>query len=216
MIDESISLTAQEALNNGVIDLIADDLNSLIAGLSGRIIKNGSNYERLILSGKLKILKINMSLKNKILQLISDPSISYLLISAGVFAIILEIIIPGGFMFGTLGAIMLLFGAIGLKIFPFEWFGVIFTGSIFALTLCLFLALLLILKSRTNNKISTGFHGMENLRVKILTDINQYSAGQVMCHGEIWRAKSDYGTIKAGESGRVKKIDDMTLIIGRF
>ena len=57
---------------------------------------------------------------------------------------------------------------------------------------------------------------MENLRVKILTDINQYSAGQVMCHGEIWRAKSDYGTIKAGESGRVKKIDDMTLIIGRF
>ncbi len=125
MIDESISLTAGEALREGVIEIIAPDLNSLISALSGRYIKIGSRMQKIELDEEITITRLNMTLPEKIVQFISSPDIAYLLLSGGIMAIFLEIIIPGGFMLGTLGAIMVLLGAIGLKILPFGWAGAV-------------------------------------------------------------------------------------------
>ncbi|MBR6900559.1 MAG: nodulation protein NfeD [Synergistaceae bacterium] len=125
MIEESISLTANEALKNKVVDVIAGDVNSLIKAISGRRVKIGSNFVKINFDNEVKVSKASMSFSEKIIQFVSDPQIAYLLISGGIMAIFFEIITPGGFMLGTAGGVMLVLGSIGLKMLPFNWAGIV-------------------------------------------------------------------------------------------
>ena len=126
MIDESISLTANEALRERVIDIIAGDVSSLIKAVSGRRIKMGqNNFTSLEFDSEVKVLRASMSFSEKIIQFVSSPEIAYLLVTGGIMAIFFEVITPGGFMLGTLGGVMFLLGAIGLKMLPFNWAGVV-------------------------------------------------------------------------------------------
>ncbi len=63
-------------------------------------------------------VEVSMSLREKILQFVSSPDIAYLLLTAGVLAIIFEVMSPGGFVLGTAGAVMVLLGAFGLRMLP--------------------------------------------------------------------------------------------------
>ena len=54
---------------------------------------------------------------------------------------------------------------------------------------------------------------MIGLKVKAVSEVNTSDFGQVMCHGELWRAKTESGLISEGASGTVKALDGMTLII---
>ena len=56
---------------------------------------------------------------------------------------------------------------------------------------------------------------MLGLSVEVISEVSGSAAGQVMCHGEIWRAKSEEGVIEAGSKGVVKAVDGMTLFIAR-
>jgi len=125
MITDSISLTADEALREGAIDIIAGDINSLIKAVSGRRVKNGSQSLRIIFDGEITVSRVSMSFTEQIIQFVSSPEIAYLLLSGGMMAIFFEVITPGGFILGTTGGVMLLLGAIGLKMLPFNWAGVI-------------------------------------------------------------------------------------------
>lgn len=263
MIEESISLTATEALKSKVIDIIAGDINSLIKAVSGRRVKVGSQLVNINFDNEVKVSRAEMSFSEKIIQFVSDPQIAYLLLSGGIMAIFFEIITPGGFILGTVGGVMLVLGSIGLKMLPFNWAGIvlivagiivmaidIFAGTMGILTLvglpvfclggvflfrapggellqislsfiigiaialgiCFALIAFLILKG-IRRKVSTGKQGMIGLDVNIISDLNENEIGQVICHGEIWRAKSENGYISAGKNGTVKSIDGMTLII---
>lgn len=125
MIDESISLTATEALKNKVIDIVTGDINSLIKAISGRRVKIGSKFVNINFDNEIKVSRADMSFSEKIIQFVSDPQIAYLLISGGIAAIFFEIITPGGFMLGTAGGVMLVLGSIGLKMLPFNWAGIV-------------------------------------------------------------------------------------------
>ena len=125
MITDSISLTADEALREGAIDIIADDINSLIMAVSGRRVKNGSQSLRITLDDEVTVSRVSMSITEQIIQFVSSPEIAYLLLSGGMMAIFFEVITPGGFILGTTGGVMLLLGAIGLKMLPFNWAGII-------------------------------------------------------------------------------------------
>ena len=263
MIEESISLTATEALKNKVIDVIAGDVNSLIKAISGRRVKVGSNFVKINFDNEVKVSKAAMSFSEKIIQFVSDPQIAYLLISGGIMAIFFEIITPGGFMLGTAGGVMLVLGSIGLKMLPFNWAGIVLIiagiilmvidlvagtsgvltllglpvfclGGVFlfrapggellqvsmsvivgialALGICFAFMAYLILKG-FRRKVSTGQSGMIGLNVEIISDLSEKNFGQVSCHGEIWRAKTESGNLLAGSSGTVKAVDGMTLII---
>ncbi|MDY6400012.1 MAG: nodulation protein NfeD [Synergistales bacterium] len=263
MIEESISLTATEALKNKVIDVIAGDVNSLIKAISGRRVKIGSNFVKINFDKEVKVSKAAMSFSEKIIQFVSDPQIAYLLISGGIMAIFFEIITPGGFMLGTAGGVMLVLGSIGLKMLPFNWAGIVLIiagiilmiidltagtsgvltllglpvfclGGVFlfrapggellqvsmsvivgialALGICFAFMAYLILKG-FRRKVSTGQSGMIGLNVEIISDLSEKNFGQVSCHGEIWRAKTESGNLAAGSSGTVKAVDGMTLII---
>ena len=125
MITDSVSLTADEALRERVIDIVAGDIHSLIKAVSGRRIKNGSQSARIILDSEITVKRVSMSFTEQIIQFVSSPEIAYLLLSGGMMAIFFEVITPGGFILGTTGGVMLLLGAIGLKMLPFNWAGVI-------------------------------------------------------------------------------------------
>jgi len=124
MVTESLSLTAEEALKEKIIDFIASDEKSLIAGLNGRTVQVADGEVTLNLSG-CRVIYEEMPTRLKILEFVSRPDIAYLLLVLGIYAIIFEVLSPGGFVMGTAGAIMVLLGAYGLRMLPFNWAGVI-------------------------------------------------------------------------------------------
>ena len=85
-------------------------------------------------------------------------------------------------------------------------------GITIALVLCFGFVAFLVIKG-IRRKVTTGQQGMKGLEVKIISDLSESEYGQVMCHGELWRAFSESGILKAGQSGIVKSIDGMTLIV---
>ncbi|MBQ3398996.1 MAG: nodulation protein NfeD, partial [Synergistaceae bacterium] len=125
MIVDSISLTADEALREHVIDIIAPDVNALIKAAAGRRVKNGSQSLRISLDDEITVSRATMSFSEQVIQFVSSPEIAYLLLSGGMMAIFFEVITPGGFILGTTGGVMLLLGAIGLKMLPFNWAGIV-------------------------------------------------------------------------------------------
>ncbi|MBQ6666437.1 MAG: ATP-dependent Clp protease proteolytic subunit, partial [Synergistaceae bacterium] len=125
MIVDSISLTADEALREHVIDIIAPDVNALIKATAGRRVKNGSQSLRISLDDEITVSRATMSFSEQVIQFVSSPEIAYLLLSGGMMAIFFEVITPGGFILGTTGGVMLLLGAIGLKMLPFNWAGIV-------------------------------------------------------------------------------------------
>ena len=124
MVTESLSLTAEEALKEKIIDFIASDEKSLIAGLNGRTVQVADSEVILNLSG-CRVIYEEMPTRLKILEFVSRPDIAYLLLVLGIYAIIFEVLSPGGFVMGTAGAIMVLLGAYGLRMLPFNWAGII-------------------------------------------------------------------------------------------
>ena len=128
MVTESLSITAEEALSLGVVDLVASDMESLLLALRGREVTTGSRTMHLDPPSGPPV-EVSMSLREKILQFVSSPDIAYLLLTAGVLAIIFEVMSPGGFVLGTAGAVMVLLGAFGLRMLPFNWAGIILLAA---------------------------------------------------------------------------------------
>ncbi|GHS90494.1 serine protease [Synergistales bacterium] len=133
MVEESISLTAAEALTDNVIDIIADDLPSLLMAVDGRVISSGQTIR---LNADAVIEEIDMNVQEQLIQYLSSPDIAYILLVGGLLAIFYEVITPGGYILGVTGAVMLLMGGIGLKMLPFNWAGIALVG-VGVLLMCL-------------------------------------------------------------------------------
>lgn len=128
MVTESLSITADEALSMGAIDLVAPDMESLLLGIRGRETEAGGRTVFLD-PPQGPPVEVDMTPREKILQFISSPDIAYLLLTAGVLAIVFEVLSPGGFVLGTAGAVMVLMGAFGLRMLPFNWAGIILSAA---------------------------------------------------------------------------------------
>ncbi|HCL79630.1 MAG TPA: hypothetical protein DIC53_06660 [Synergistaceae bacterium] len=123
MVSESLSFSAEEALGQGVADLLASDMRTLLLALRGRTVTvNGQDVE---LNPGDAVVDIDMTLRERVLHFISSPDVAYLLLTAGALAVIFEILSPGGFVLGTAGAVMVLMGAFGLRMLPFNWAGIV-------------------------------------------------------------------------------------------
>lgn len=124
MVTESISLTSAEALSQDVIDVIESDIDTLIANLDKRTVIAGGEEVTLELSD-YEIQKMEMTTRERILHFISSPSVAYILLMIGIYAILFEVLSPGGFVMGVAGAVMVLLGAYGMRMLPLNWAGII-------------------------------------------------------------------------------------------
>ena len=120
----SVAITEQEAVKKNVIDLVAKDLQDLLSQAEGRKVDlNGHDH---VLSLKdVQIVRHEMNLKQKIINLIADPNISYLLLMAGLLGLYMEFSHPGAFFPGVAGAICLLLAFTSFQLLPINYAGLL-------------------------------------------------------------------------------------------
>ncbi|MEE8169776.1 MAG: nodulation protein NfeD, partial [Phycisphaerae bacterium] len=129
---DSISVPASEALSDGVIDLIAHDLDELLARLDGRTVELAEGTARLKLAGA-DIRAVEMWWGERVLSVISNPNLAFLLLMLGFYGILFELYTPGWGVGGTLGAICLVLAFFGLAVLPINYVGLLLMAAALAM-----------------------------------------------------------------------------------
>lgn len=144
----SISITEQEALAKGVIDLVAPEVDALLDSLDGREINLGGIKRVLHTRGAEKIT-LSMNARESFLSAIAHPNIAYVLFLIGIYGIIYELASPGAVLPGVAGGIAIL-----LAFVAFETLSINLAG----LLLMLFAVLLFIIdiKAPTHGVLTVG------------------------------------------------------------
>ncbi len=119
---EAASLAAEEALELRVIDLLAADPEDLLAKLDGREIDIGRTVLVLDTDGVVPE-RIEPDWRSRLLQVITNPNVAYILLLIGIYGIILEFYSPGLTGPGLIGAISLLLALYAFQVLPVSWAG---------------------------------------------------------------------------------------------
>lgn len=118
----SVSITDQQALENKVIDLIAKDLTDLMEQIDGRMVtvQPGNVQVKLATKGAARV-PYEKSLRQKILEILSNPNLFYLLFMAGLAGLGYELTHPGMGFPGVVGAICLILALIAQSVLPVSY-----------------------------------------------------------------------------------------------
>ena len=119
---EAASLPAREALEANVIDLVATDLDDLLAQLQGRSVTVLGQEHTLDTAG-LQIEVIEPDWRNRLLAVITDPNVAYVLMLIGIYGLFFEFANPGFVMPGVVGAISLVLALYAFQILPVNYAG---------------------------------------------------------------------------------------------
>jgi len=120
---EAVSLQASEALKLNVIDLIAVDLAELLQKANGREVSVLGKEITLETEG-LVVRELEPDWRSRLLSVITNPNIAYILLLVGIYGLILEFSNPGAIVPGTIGAISLLIALYALQLLPINYAGV--------------------------------------------------------------------------------------------
>jgi membrane-bound serine protease (ClpP class) len=131
-IEEAVAVSAEEALEVGLIDFIATDIYDLLSQLDGFSVEMLEG-ELLLNTEGAQIVDFPQSFIEQFLQVLTNPNVTFLLLTVGVQAILIEISAPGGWVAGFIGVVCLALGTYGLGILPVNWFGLIFLITAFVL-----------------------------------------------------------------------------------
>jgi membrane-bound serine protease (ClpP class) len=119
---EAVSLPYDAALDQHVIDVVANDLQDLLTKVNGRSVIVQNKPVVLDTAG-LTVVKVAPGVRDRLLGLITDPSIVYLLLLAGLLGVAFEVMHPGIYAPGVIGVICLLVGGYGLNLLPIDYAG---------------------------------------------------------------------------------------------
>jgi membrane-bound serine protease (ClpP class) len=114
----SLSITAEEALENKVIDFLARDLTQALKAADGRIVTLGEEQKVQLKTADAPRVKFEKSLRQKFLEILSNPNLFYLLFIAGLLGIGFELTHPGTLVPGVIGAISLILALISSAVLP--------------------------------------------------------------------------------------------------
>lgn len=130
---ENLSVTADEALEQNIIDLIAHDLNDLLRQLDGRSVTAAWGTVMLRTVGA-PVERHPMNPIERFMHIISDPNIAYLLLSIGTLCLMAELSDPGLGIAGVASAVCFILAFMALGNLPVNWAGV----ALLALAVVLF------------------------------------------------------------------------------
>lgn len=119
---EAVSLPADEALAINVIDIVATDLEDLLKQVDGRVIEMNGQTVTLDTSNVI-IEKIEPDWRSRLLAVIGDPGIAYILMLLGIYGLIYEFSNPGMLFPGVVGGICLLLALFALQVMPINYVG---------------------------------------------------------------------------------------------
>ena len=119
---EAVSLSAQEAKQIDVIDLVAQDVNDLLKQLNGRKV-TVQGVERTLQTDGAAVTEIAPDWRTELLAIITNPSVALLLMMIGIYGLIFEFSNPGFVLPGVVGGICLLLAAFALQLLPINYAG---------------------------------------------------------------------------------------------
>ncbi len=132
MIDEARAVSVDEALEAGLIDIKANDLDDLLTQLDGREVILSDGTHTLVTTGAQIEQQANTFIE-QLLGILTNSNVVLILMTIGVQAILIELSSPGGWVAGFLGFVCLALGIYGLGYLPVNWFGIIFLVMAFIL-----------------------------------------------------------------------------------
>lgn len=121
---ESVSITEQEALKLKVIDFVSPDLQSLLETVDSRSVET-TKGKNVIKTKGINIQYREMGLRHKILDIISNPNVAYLLMLLGFYGIFFELTSPGAIFPGVIGAIALILALYSFQTLPVNYAGLL-------------------------------------------------------------------------------------------
>ena len=121
---KSVSITETEALKNKVIDLIAPDIASLVKAIDGKTVDLVIGKKTLKTDGA-EVKQITMGFRYRLLEIISNPNIAYILMILGFYGLYFELSNPGAIFPGVAGAICLVLAFYALHTLPINYAGLI-------------------------------------------------------------------------------------------
>lgn len=129
---EAASLSAEQALELDVIDIIATDSADLLRKIEGnRVIVAG--HPRILHTANIKIQLVQPDWRSQFLAIITDPNVAYILMLLGIYGLVFELSSPGGLIPGVIGTICLLLSLYAMQTLPINstglaliWVGIAF------------------------------------------------------------------------------------------
>ena len=119
---KSVSITEEEALKAKVIDFISADRQDLLARVDGKVIKFDGTTRTLLTKG-VQPRSMEMSWRYRLLDIISNPTIAYILLMLGIYGIFFELSNPGAILPGVVGGIFLILAFFALQRLPINFAG---------------------------------------------------------------------------------------------
>lgn len=121
---QSASITETEALRLKVIDMISEDINTLLKAIDGKEVKTAVGQKKINTAGAT-IVRNEMGVRHKILDFISDPNVAYMLMLIGFYGIFFELTNPGSIFPGVIGAICLILAFYSFQTLPVNYAGLL-------------------------------------------------------------------------------------------
>jgi membrane-bound serine protease (ClpP class) len=119
---QSRSFTADEALQNKLVEIVAPDVPALIRALDGRAVHRGATVVTLH-TARAAMRPFDVSPLRALLGVLADPNITYLLLGLGWLGLLFELMHPGAVLPGVVGAICLVLSFYGLSVLPVDYAG---------------------------------------------------------------------------------------------
>jgi len=119
---EAVSISAEEALRLGVIDLMAENVEDLMAQLNGREVVLESGRQVLDTSN-LRLIHVEKDWRTRLLMVIGDPNIAYVLMLLGFYGLFFELANPGYILPGVVGGTALLLALYAFQVLPVNYAG---------------------------------------------------------------------------------------------
>ncbi len=131
IVRKSVSLTAKEALDSGLIDFIAASPKEALEKIDGFDTETAEGWTRLE-TADAEIVVYEMDWRTAFLKTISDPNVAYILMLIGIYGVFFELYNPGSIFPGAIGAVSLILAAYSLQALPVNYAGaaLIFTSLI--------------------------------------------------------------------------------------
>lgn len=119
---ESVSVTEKEALELNVIDIIAENVDELLAAMDGMSVKVSGEEVVLAVAGG-EVVERPMGWRYRVLGALSDPNVAYILMMLGIYGLFFELANPGVILPGVLGGIFLILAFFSFQVIPINYAG---------------------------------------------------------------------------------------------
>ena len=120
---ESKAFTEKEALESNLIDLIANDVPSLLEALDGRTIERFDGTQQTLALAGADVYSYELSTRQRVLLPLIDPNLAFILLILGALGIYIEFSHPGLVFPGVAGGILAILGLMALSVLPINWAG---------------------------------------------------------------------------------------------